>query len=51
MLEICDKDVTKKVSFHFILLVGKAATNAVSRCRTAIQDENPRALLAAMRNG
>ncbi|XP_043673123.1 Bardet-Biedl syndrome 2 protein homolog isoform X2 [Vespula pensylvanica] len=33
------------------LRVGKAATNAVSRCRTAIQDENPKALLAAMRNG
>ncbi|XP_043493368.1 Bardet-Biedl syndrome 2 protein homolog [Polistes fuscatus] len=33
------------------LRVGKAATNAVSRCRTAIQDENPRALVAAMRNG
>ncbi|KAK2582215.1 hypothetical protein KPH14_004567 [Odynerus spinipes] len=33
------------------LRVGKAATNAVARCRAAIQDENPKALVLAMRNG
>ncbi|KAG5341289.1 BBS2 protein, partial [Acromyrmex charruanus] len=33
------------------LRVGKAASNAVARCRTAIQDENPKALALAIRHG
>ncbi|XP_066591973.1 Bardet-Biedl syndrome 2 protein homolog [Prorops nasuta] len=33
------------------LRVGKAATNAVTRCRNAIQDENVKALVLAMRHG
>jgi len=35
----------------FILAVGKAASNAVARCRAAIQDENPKALALAIRHG
>ncbi|XP_067209756.1 Bardet-Biedl syndrome 2 protein homolog [Linepithema humile] len=33
------------------LRVGKAASNAVARCRTAIQDENPKALALAIKHG
>ncbi|EZA50631.1 hypothetical protein DMN91_003536 [Ooceraea biroi] len=33
------------------LRVGKAASNAVARCRAAIQDENPKALALAIRHG
>jgi len=39
------------VAIVFILAVGKAASNAVARCRTAIQDENPKALALAIRHG
>lgn len=35
----------------FLAIVGKAASNAVSRCRAAIQDENPKALALAIRHG
>jgi Bardet-Biedl syndrome 2 protein len=35
----------------FILAVGKAASNAMARCRTAIQDENSKALALAIRHG
>lgn len=34
-----------------IFAVGKAASNAVARCRAAIQDENPKALALAIRHG
>ncbi|XP_008560826.1 Bardet-Biedl syndrome 2 protein homolog [Microplitis demolitor] len=33
------------------LRVGRASTNTISRCRTAIQDENPKALIQALQNG
>ncbi|XP_017893284.1 Bardet-Biedl syndrome 2 protein homolog [Ceratina calcarata] len=33
------------------LRVGKSAANTVARCRAAIQDENPKALALAIRNG
>ncbi|CAG5102110.1 Similar to Bbs2: Bardet-Biedl syndrome 2 protein homolog (Mus musculus), partial [Cotesia congregata] len=33
------------------LRVGRASTNTVSRCRTAIQDENSKALIQALQNG
>ncbi|XP_043267546.1 Bardet-Biedl syndrome 2 protein homolog [Venturia canescens] len=33
------------------LRVGRASANAINRCRSAIQDENPKALVLAIRNG
>jgi len=39
------------VPFAFIVAVGKAAANAMARCRAAIQDENPKALVLAIKHG
>lgn len=36
---------------YLFYTVGKAASNAVARCRAAIQDENSKALALAIKHG
>ncbi|XP_015126074.1 Bardet-Biedl syndrome 2 protein homolog [Diachasma alloeum] len=45
------KELNVGVRYAARLRVGRASTNAVARCRTAIQDEDPKALILALQNG
>ncbi|XP_020285539.1 Bardet-Biedl syndrome 2 protein homolog [Pseudomyrmex gracilis] len=50
-LAACLKELNIGVQRAARLRVGKAASNAVARCRAAIQDENSKALALAIRHG
>ncbi|XP_051169367.1 Bardet-Biedl syndrome 2 protein homolog isoform X1 [Leptopilina boulardi] len=45
------KELNSGVQNASRIRVGSAATNAINRCRAAIKDENPKALIQAIRNG